>query len=286
MFRPVGGNPGERISLVGGVRRGQAASRSDLPISWLKGRALPVIGFPRSPRCHAVVVLVGLLVTGSAVRASSLINNGGFESTGANTQSYEIEPGNPLPGWTLTQPNGGDIACVVVGGVNNMCGSGYMGPPGNTPATFAVFPGVSPVGGNFLAGDSDILYSETISQTITGLTAGAKYLHTFYQAGAQQSGYNGATYDQWKVTFGGSSQMLTMMNVPNAGVVGWMTQSMIFTAASTSQALTFLAVGGPTGDPPMALLDGVSLSRVPEPASIAVLGFAAACVALSRRRRA
>lgn len=180
------------------MRRGQATSRSDLPISWLKGRALPVIGFPRSPRCHAVFVLVGLLVTGSTVHASSLINNGGFESTGANTQSYEIEPGNPLPGWTLTQPNSGDIACVVVGGVNNMCGSGYMGPPGNTPATFAVFPRVSPVGGNFLAGDSDILYSETISQTITGLTAGAKYLLTFYQAGAQQSGYNGATYDQWR----------------------------------------------------------------------------------------
>ena len=75
------------------------------------------------------------------------------------------------------------------------------------------------------------------------------------------------------------------MNVPNEGLVGWMEQTMIFTASATSETLAFLAVGGPTGDPPMALLDGVSLVKVPEPASIAILSFGIAGLAFSRRRR-
>jgi hypothetical protein len=225
----------------------------------------------------------GLATAPARAGNPNLVTNGGFESIGSNTQSYEIEPGDPLPGWTLTQPNSYDIACVVVGGINNMCGTGYSGPDGS--ATFAVFPGVSPAGGNFLAGDSDITYSETISQTITGLVAGQKYSLTFYQAGAQQNGFVGATYDQWQVTLGGSTQDSTLMNVPNEGLVGWMEQTMIFTASATSETLAFLAVGGPTGDPPMALLDGVSLVKVPEPASIAILSFGIAGLAFSRRRR-
>jgi PEP-CTERM motif len=239
-----------------------------------------------SHKLAGLAIVFGLVAfAGPAIAAgSNLVTNGGFESTGSNTQSYEIEPGNALPGWQLTQPNGGDIACVVVGGINNMCGTGYSGPHGS--ATFAVFPGTSPDGGNFLAGDSDVTYSETISQTITGLTVGQKYSLTFYQAGAQQDGFVGATYDQWQVTFGGSTQDSTLMNVPNGGDVGWMAQTMIFTAASTSQTLAFLAVGGPTGDPPMALLDGVNLVKVPEPASIAVICFGIAGLFFARRRAA
>lgn len=127
-------------------------------------------------------------------------------------------------------------------------------------------------------------YSETLSQTISGLVAGKQYSLSFYQAGAQQKGFVGATYDQWKVTFGGSTRNSTLMNVPNGGVVGWMAQTMIFTAAATSQTLAFLAVGAATGDPPMALPGGVSLVEVPAPFAVLGLGFAG--LARLRRRRA
>jgi hypothetical protein len=54
-----------------------------------------------------------------------------------------------------------------------------------------------------------------------------------------------------------------------------MTQVMQFTVPSgvTSEVLSFLAVGTPISpsEPPFALLDGVSLSDVPEPASWALM---------------
>jgi hypothetical protein len=46
---------------------------------------------------------------------------------------------------------------------------------------------------------------------------------------------------------------------------------MTFTPTSTSETLSFLAIGTPGGVPPLALLDGVSLSDIPEPASWALL---------------
>jgi hypothetical protein len=60
---------------------------------------------------------------------------------------------------------------------------------------------------------------------------------------------------------------------------------LIFTATATSQALSFLAAGGSNGAPPMALLDGISIDPVPEPASIAIFGLGLLGLAGLRRRR-
>jgi hypothetical protein len=116
--------------------------------------------------------------------------------------------------------------------------------------------------------------------------SGQKYTLTFYQAGAQQAGFSGATTDQWQVTFGSSVQTSTVMDVPSGGDVAWNSQTMTFTATAASETLTFLAQGTPNSDPPFALLDGVSLTLVPEPGSVTLLGFGAACIASLRRRRA
>ena len=47
---------------------------------------------------------------------------------------------------------------------------------------------------------------------------------------------------------------------------------MIFQASAATQTLSFLAVGTPNGAPPISFLDGVSMTAVPEPASLASMG--------------
>jgi hypothetical protein len=67
-----------------------------------------------------------------------------------------------------------------------------------------------------------------------------------------------------------------------------MLENLTFTANSTSELLSFLAVGTPSGNlPPFALLDGVSLTAVPEPSNWAMMlaGFGGLGFAAVRRRR-
>lgn len=55
---------------------------------------------------------------------------------------------------------------------------------------------------------------------------------------------------------------------------------------SASEVLSFLAIGTPAGVPPFALLDGVSISEVPEPGSLVLLGAGlGVAVLVSCRRR-
>ncbi len=72
------------------------------------------------------------------------------------------------------------------------------------------------------------------------------------------------------VSLGGQSFTTSSIAVASGGFSGWMTQTFTFTATGASEALTFLAQGTPTGLPPIAALDGVSLVAVPEPGSIAL----------------
>ena len=95
---------------------------------------------------------------------------------------------------------------------------------------------------------------------------------TFYQAADQQAGSTPtATTDYWKVSLGGSTQNSTTINDPNGGFTGWTLQTLTFVADASSDVLKFMAIGTPSGVPPVALLDGVSLSAVPEPSAWLVL---------------
>jgi len=244
-------------------------------------------------RVRNAVGALGLIVLSAGIAEAAfpdLITNGNFETVPAGTtQSYKITTGTPLPGWTQSSQSG--IDCLVYGGVNNMCGTGYTGPV--NPVTFAVFPGVSPAGGNFLANDSAPTYQVSMTQNISGLYVGEQYILTFYQAGAQQIGYVGATTDQWRVTFGPCAPPNTncqntsmLMNVAQQSDYPWNKVTMIFRPSLTTQTLSFLALGTPDANPPFALLDGVSLFRVPEPASLGLMAFGMAGIAALRRRRA
>jgi hypothetical protein len=61
---------------------------------------------------------------------------------------------------------------------------------------------------------------------------------------------------------------------------------MFFTPTSTTQTLKFLSIGTPDGLPPIAALDGVSLT-VPEPATWAMMlvGFGGIGAMIRRRRQ-
>jgi hypothetical protein len=129
----------------------------------------------------------------------------------------------------------------------------------------------SPTGGNYVAADGAFQVG-AISQTINGLTAGKNYVLSFYWAAAQQSGFTGATTEQWQVSLGGQTQTTAVLPNVNHGFTGWMHQTFTYTATNTSAALSFLAIGTPNGVPPFALLDGVSLTlAAPEPGSLALM---------------
>jgi hypothetical protein len=142
-----------------------------------------------------------------------------------------------------------------------------------------------PTGGNVVAIDGGSQYRSSISQTITGLKVGDSYSLAFYQGAAQQEGDSGATTEQWQVTFGGKIDTSTLMNNASEGVVGWNAQSMFFIATSTSETLTFLALGTPSNEPPVVLLADVALTDIPEPTDYAMLGAGALGLMLLRRRR-
>jgi len=129
----------------------------------------------------------------------------------------------------------------------------------------------SPTGGNYVAADGAFQVG-AISQTIIGLTVGQSYILSFYWAAAQQSGFNGATTEQWQVTLGSQTQTTAVLPNVNHGFTGWMHQTFTYTATNASEALSFLAIGTPTGVPPFALLDGVSLTAAtPEPGSLTLM---------------
>jgi hypothetical protein len=148
--------------------------------------------------------------------------------------------------------------------------------------------GASPDGGNFIGADG-VYQSSAITQTINNLTAGDTYQVGFWYAGAQQSGYDGATTEGWQVSLGSSTGTTTILNNQSHGFTGWYYAMFNFAATSSSEVLSFLALGTPSGEPPFALLDGVTMNdaSVPEPSTILLLGLGLIGLgAVKLRRRA
>lgn len=211
----------------------------------------------RVTMAFAVVLL--LLATREA-RAQLI--NGDFSSSTPSGSGQLTVGGYTLTGWTGGGKEGlfGSPTTPPVfvfpstgGGVT---GDGFMG-----TVSFYGNP-TSPNGLRFVGADGDPDWAGSIQQTVGGLTVGASYSLDFNWAGAQQTGYSGATTEQWQVTFGSDTQSTATVNTPSQTFVGWQTASLNFTPTSTSQVLKFLAVGTPGGQPPWLLLNDVRLTSV------------------------
>ena len=172
--------------------------------------------------------------------------------------------------------------------------------------------GLGPSGGNFLALDGaqePIMHSGvacgpaggsceypiqgSISQTIHGLTVGLATTVHFAWAAGQECCFSGATTEQMEVSLCPTSGCTStdilktpVLDNPQGGFQNWRLGTpqnggaFTFVPTSTSEVLTFLAIGTPNSQPPIVLLDGgVSLSQVPEPGTWGLLGIGLATIA-------
>ena len=155
------------------------------------------------------------------------------------------------------------------------------------------FTGDSPDGGAFMMFDGDPGFSGPLEQTITGLSMGKTYQLSFYWAGGELSNRTGYQSIQLTGSLGSDPFATSVYDNTNpsgtpGSFSGWSLQTFDFTAASTSELLSFLAVGTPASNlPPFALLDGVSITSVPEPSTWAMMvaGFTGLGYAAYRRRK-
>ena len=236
----------------------------------------------------AAVAVAAAALVASAAQATEFVTNGGFESHTAggasNTQFGAGFGGQVVNSWTGLGGNNlqfyYDAATATTVNAVNQFGDpgGYLYPS---------FTGASPDGGHFVALDGDASYYGQISQTISGLTAGKVYNLSFYWAAAQLINRSGDTTEALHVTFGAQNFNTGTLANPSGGFSGWNHVTTSFTASAASQALTFMSVGTPSGLPPVALLDGVSLTGgVPEPAvwTMMIIGFGGIGATMRRRR--
>jgi len=234
----------------------------------------------------------------------NLVTNGDFDTTtngtgemAVNSSNVELTTGTDITdptGWysTYTASNAGYPFLFVVG-PNTADTTGFgdawdgdvqktIWGPGDGSANG--FTNNSPTGGNFLISDGDY-HRSAIDQNISGLVVGTVYNVTFNWAAGQWSGNTGITTEQWQVSLGDLVKATNIVTNPSEGFSGWYSASFNFEYDGSSDVLSFLALGTPSGEPPMLLLDGVSMVAMPEPGSLGLLATGMFGLVLLRRRK-
>jgi hypothetical protein len=262
----------------------------------------------------AMALSAGLAIAGGANATVNLVQNGGFETltdsayynhefgqatTGYWANKYHYHFGDDVADWSSPSTTAYNIwfSSATAATTTNAIGEWLNIPAaygGQTGQDLYSVPTGDPNGGAFLGLDGYGSASGPVQQTINNLVKNAKYTLTFYWATAQLQDRSGATTDTITASLCPTnttcSQSVTSGPVtnPSGGSTGWYKVTDTFTASGSSDVLSFLASGTPGNLPPMVLLDGVSLTAVPEPATWAMMlvGFGAIGYGLRRRRAA
>ena len=234
------------------------------------------LGFPGSARAG--------LINGNFEQYTGGFNNAPSQLSNSGTGGYSA-----ITGWTVGSGTYGFL--MAPGSVDT---TGSYSPQfnnnfslwGSNNGGVNMIPATSPDGGNFVALDGASGYRGTgISQILTGLTVGQQYSVSFDWASGNQHGFDGATTESLQVSLGSQTQSTSVVNNVNHGFTNWQKQTFVFTADGASDTLNFLAVGTPSGLPPVVLLDGVNFAAVPEPGSLALVGIGLLATAAVRRYR-
>ena len=243
------------------------------------------------------VSAAALLMVATSAHATSLVLNGSFSTNSGSVSGVgcKVSTAGCVADWSST---GYSFLYTSATDAQNPGVSGVemWGPSSGGGGSINGF-GASPDGGAFLALDGDY-QTDSVTQTITGLTAGDTYAVSFYWAAAQQESFTGATIQAMNVCLGttgesykntstqplsgatdapsnincaGSGASTALIDLANHAFSGWQSETVDLTANSTSDVLSFLAYGN-VQLPPFALLDGVSMNQVtPEPSTLPLL---------------
>ncbi len=229
--------------------------------------------------------VVAAMAVGSGAKATEYVQNGGFEDATytVNSQVGRPYPNEGIANWTA----GGGFELYFIGGTQTTVSAVNEYPHSDT-YFYPTFNTLSANGGNFVALDGDSDIHGQIWQSISGLTPGKNYTLTFDWGASQLAYRSGDITESLVVSLGNESQTTAVVPVASGQFSGWMKETMTFKATSATEVLNFLSAGTPNGQPPMAVLDGVSLTdSVPEPAAWALIlmGFGGVGLMVRRNRR-
>jgi hypothetical protein len=253
------------------------------------------------------------LTLGTAANAAgpNLVTNGDFSLTTLGSLSgfsgSEVDPGlndaGAVNGWVSGTGAGDNVTYNIwfkgdgseKGGNTGTDAKSRFGEVGQRPnASYTGACNLAGCGGAFMVLDGDPVAAGPFSQSVSGLVVGQTYAVTFDWAAGELQDRTGFSTEQLHVFLDGSEQSTSVYNntanpLSNPGSFsGWQQVTLLFTATKTTETLKFLSDGSPSNNlPPVAFLDGVSLTMVPEPATWAMMlvGFGGLGAALRRRRR-